>query len=137
MDFVEIFENCKTIAVYGMSRDTVKAAYSVPRFMQSEGYKVIPINPNADEIAELKAYDTLMEVEEEIDILNVFRPSEEAAQVLQEAIKRHKERGDIKIIWIQEGIHVENGKELAEENGMEYIEDSCIYKVYVNLNIHE
>lgn len=133
MNFKEIFDNYKNIAVYGMSRNSVKAAYSVPKFMLGEGYNILPINPSADIIAGLKVYPTLSEVNEEIDILNVFRPSAETDKVLEEAVARHKERGDIKMIWLQEGIFNEKGQKLADELGMQYIEDSCMYKVYVNL----
>lgn len=130
MNFQEIFENNKNIAVVGMSTNAYKAAHTVPMFMSKMGYHVIPVNPMAEEIKGLKSYKNLAEVPDNIDIVNVFRPSEDAEQVVIEAIERHKNKGDVKIIWLQEGIFTENGKKLAEENGVVYIEDVCMYKAY-------
>lgn len=132
MNFQEIFENNKNIAVVGMSSNSYKAAHTVPMFMYKLGYNVIPINPSVDEIKGLKSYKSLAEVPENIDIVNVFRPSEDAENVVKEAIERHKTRGDVKIIWVQEGIFTENGKNIADENGIVYIEDVCMYKAYAN-----
>ncbi len=130
MNYIDIFENNKNIAVVGMSTNSYKAAHTVPMFMQKVGYNVIPVNPMADDIRGLKSYKNLAEVPENIDIVNVFRPSEYAEKVVIEAIDRHKKNGDVKIIWLQEGIFTKNGKELAEENGIIYIEDVCMYKVF-------
>lgn len=132
MDFKEIFENNKNIAVVGMSSNSYKAAHTVPMFMHKMDYNVIPVNPIVDEIKGLKSYKNLAEVPYDIDIVNVFRPSEDAENVVVEAIERHKIKGDVKIIWVQEGIFTKNGKELAEENGIIYIEDVCIYKAFTS-----
>ncbi len=130
MNYIDIFENNKNIAVVGMSTNSYKAAHTVPMFMKNVGYNVIPVNPMADDIRGLKSYKNLAEVPDNIDIVNVFRPSEDAEKVVIEAIDRHKKNGDVKIIWLQEGIFTKNGKELAEENGIIYIEDVCMYKVF-------
>lgn len=135
MTFEEIFENYKTIAVYGMSKHPAKAAHSVPAFMHNQGYKIIPINPKVESIIGLQAYKNLSEVPDEIDILNVFRPSEHALDVVKEAVERHNSRGDIKLIWLQEGIKSDEAKALAEQNGIEFIQNRCIYKDYVNTGV--
>ena len=132
MNFKEIFENNKNIAVVGMSSNSFKAAHTVPMFMLNMGYNVIPVNPMATEIKGMKCFKDLSEIPENIDIVNVFRPSEDAENVVIEAIERHKNKGDVKIIWVQEGIYTKNGKNLAEENGIIYIEDVCMYKAYTN-----
>lgn len=130
MTMKEIFENYKTIAVYGMSANPSKAAYTVPVFFLNKGYKIIPINPTAEEIAGQKVYKTIMDIPDNIDILNVFRPSEQCFDVVKEAIERNKKKGDIKLIWLQEGIINNDAKKLAEENGIQFIQDRCMYKEY-------
>lgn len=127
MTMKEIFEKYETIAVYGMSTNLAKAAHSVPGYMLKQGYKVIPINPTADKILKQKSYQKLSDIPDKIDILNIFRPAEEAEAIVKEAIERRKEKGDIKLIWLQLGLSNEKAKQLAEENGIEYIEDKCIY----------
>ena len=126
----EIFERYKTIAVVGMSKNPAKASYSVPKFFIDNGYKVIPVNPTADEIDGIKVYKTLSDIPDIIEILNVFRPSDIALEVVQEAIERRKTKGDIKLIWLQEGIINDEAKKLAEDNGIEFIQDKCMYKLY-------
>ena len=86
----EIFENYHTIAVYGMSKNPAKAAHSVPAFLLSKGYTIIPVNPSADMILNRRCYHSLKEVEEHIDIIEAFRPPEEAPGIVQEAIERKK-----------------------------------------------
>lgn len=128
----EALQNFKNIAVYGMSKNQNKAAHTVPVFISKQGYNVIPVNPTVDEIANLKAYHKLIDVPENIEILNVFRPSEDALNVVEEAIERKKIKGDIHLIWLQEGIYNDEAKDLAEKNGIVFIQDKCIYKEYIN-----
>jgi len=133
MTFKEIFDNYKTIAVYGMSTNEAKPSHHVPAFLLEQGYNIIPVNPVADEIAGQKVYKNLFDIPEQIDVLNVFRPSAQALEVVQEAVERKKIKGDIKLIWLQEGIINDEAKKLAEENGIEFIQDKCMYKEYQNL----
>ena len=126
----DVFENYHTIAVYGMSKNPEKAAHRVPAFLLSKGYAIIPVNPSADMILDQRSYSNLKEAEGHIDIIEVFRPSEEALSIVQEAIERKKEKGDIAIIWLQEGIQNEEAKMLAEKNGIIFIQDRCMFKEY-------
>ena len=130
MTIKKIYENYKTIAVYGMSANPAKPSNYVPAFLMEHGYNIIPINPAAQEILGKKSYTRLEDIPEEIEILNVFRPSEVAPDVVREAIERKKSRGDINLIWLQEGIISNEAKELAEENGIEFIQDRCMLKEY-------
>ena len=133
MTFKEIFDKYNTIAVYGMSTNPRKAANSVPTYFIAEGYKVIPINPVADEIAGEKAYSKLLDIPDKIEILNVFRPSEDSLGVVQEAVERNNQKGDIDLIWLQEGIINYEAENLAKENGIEFVQDRCMYKEHVRL----
>jgi hypothetical protein len=126
----DVFEKYHTIAVYGMSKNPAKVAYQVPAFLLSKKYNIIPVNPGADMILNRPCYHTLKEVEEHIDIVEVFRPSEEALSVVHEAVERKKEKGDVAIIWLQEGIQNEKAKTLAEINGIIFIQDRCMFQEY-------
>ena len=129
----EIFETNRTIAVYGMSRHTAKPAGYVPRFLISRGYTVIPVNPHADRILGKKSYSDLKDIPDKVDILEVFRPSEEVIQIVKDAISRRKECGDIGVIWLQEDIVNDEARILAESAGIVFVEDRCMYKEYMRL----
>lgn len=133
MTFKEIFDNYKTIAVYGMSSNPLKPSNYVPALLKNNGYNTIPVNPMADEIDGMKSYKSLNDIPENIEILNVFRPSEQALGVVQEAIERKKAKGDIKLIWLQEGIINDEARELALANGIEFIQDRCMKKEFARL----
>lgn len=132
MEMNEIFEKYKNIAVYGMSTNISKPAHTVPGYMIKQGYNVFPIHPAAERIAKQKAYKSIMDIPEKIDILNVFRPSEECLDVVKEAVERKKINGDIKLIWLQLGIINDEAKQLAEDNGIDFIQDKCIYVEHKN-----
>jgi len=126
----EILLTVKTIAVVGASRTPGKPAHFVPLYLKSKGYNIIPVNPFADEIFGLKSYKSLLEIPEEINVelVDVFRPSEEVKKVIEEAVKRK-----IKIVWLQEGIYNEEAVKLAKENGIEIIWNRCIMKTHRKL----
>jgi hypothetical protein len=130
----EIFKKYKSIAVYGMSKNREKPAHTVPAYLLLQGYEIIPINPSAEEILNRKCYPDLKAVEETIDILNVFRPSDAAPGVVREAVERKKERGDISVVWLQEGIISDEARRLAEEAGITFVQDRCMYKEYRRLS---
>lgn len=123
----DIFESFNNIAVYGMSRHIEKAAFTVPSYMKKQEYKVIPINPSVDSIMKEQAYPDIMSVPDNIEILLVFRPASEAVDIVKKAIERKNAKGDIKVIWLQLGIFNDEAKELAEENGIEFVQDKCMY----------
>jgi len=129
----EILEKYKTIVVYGMSTNPAKPANEVPHYMMARGYKIIPLNPTVEQIDGMKSYKSLMDIPDEIEILDVFRRSEDCLAVVQEAVERRKARGDVKVIWLQLGIVNNEGKKLAEENGIEFVQDKCI-KIEYNIN---
>jgi len=117
----EIF-SLKKIAVVGMSQHPEKDAHMVPKYMSNQGYEVTPVNPNADEILGKKSYNVVSEVPGEIDVVNVFRPSEDVLPVIQEAIKKKP-----KVIWLQEGIHNEQAEELAKNAGIKVVFNRCMF----------
>ncbi|MDY6836144.1 MAG: CoA-binding protein [Chloroflexota bacterium] len=129
-DMRNLFENNRSIAVYGMSTDPEKPSQAVPVFLQSKGYDVIPVNPRADTIINLKSYPNLHDVEANIDVVDVFRPSDQTVAVVEEAVQRNRERGDVRVIWLQEGIVNQESQRLAEQAGLVFIQDRCMKKEY-------
>jgi hypothetical protein len=132
-DIDNIFNSYSSIAVVGMSKNPLKAAFSVPNFFIGQGYKVTPVNPTATDIAGKRSYPTLSAIPIDIDIVNIFRPSEDVLPIVEEAIERKKIRGDIHVIWLQEGIVCEKSRKLAEENGIIFVQDMCMYKEYLGM----
>ncbi len=115
-----------TIAVVGCSTTEGKAAHDVPAYLQSHGYRIIPINPFADEILGETAYDSLGDVDETIDLVDVFRPSEETPGIVEDVITRHEDRGDAGAVWLQLGIANDDAAAMAEEAGLQFVQDHCI-----------
>jgi predicted CoA-binding protein len=119
----------EAIAVVGMSDTPGKAAHGVPRYMRDHGYEVIPVNPTTDEVQGLPAYDSLSEVEEEIDMVNVFRPSEEVAGIVDEVL----ERDDVEAVWLQLNIRDDDAGRRVEESERQFVQDRCIKVEYQRL----
>jgi predicted CoA-binding protein len=111
-----------TIAVVGCSATPGKAAHDIPKYLRDRGYEVVPVNPYADEIFGEEPYDSLAKVEEEIDVVDVFRPSEEVAGIVEEVL----EREDVEVVWTQNGIRDREAGERVEESGRQYVEDRCL-----------
>ena len=131
-----ILENAKTIAMIGISSEKKKEdpkkikrkpANVVMKYMQDFGYKVIPINPNAEGeiINGEKVVSGLDKVTEKIDIVDVFRPSEEAPNIAEQAVKI-----GTKVLWLQYGIHHENAEEIANKQNIKYVSNRCIKQEY-------
>ena len=112
----------ETIAVVGCSSTPGKAAHDIPRYLLDHGYDVIPVNPFADEILGREAYDTLADVEEPIDVVNVFRPSDEVSDIVDAAL----ERDDVTVIWTQLGIVDDEAAARAEADGRKVVQDRCM-----------
>lgn len=115
-----------TIAVIGCSTTPGKAAHDVPRYLQSQGYRILPVNPFADEILGETSYDSLAEVSEGIDLVDVFRPSEEVPGVVDELLERREKRGDAGILWLQLGIRHDEATRRAEKAGIRVVQDRCL-----------
>jgi len=118
---IKNFLTLKKVAVIGMSRTESKAAHFVPKYLSENGFDIIPINPNSNEILNRKCYKEVTEVDGEIDIVDVFRPSEDVLPFVKEAIKKNP-----KVIWLQEGIHNEEAESLAREHGIDVVFNRCM-----------
>jgi predicted CoA-binding protein len=127
MTIKEILETYKTIAVVGLSSSPWRASLGVSKYMKASGYRIIPVNPNEKEVLGEKAYPSLDEVPEALEIVNVFRRSEFVPEVVDAAIRRKA-----KVIWMQESVVHEGAAERARAAGMEVIMDRCILKEHMH-----
>ena len=112
----------KSIAMVGVSKDINKTSTIVMNYMQNYGFKVYPVNPSAEgeRILGEEVYAKITDINKNIDIVDVFRPSEEVYGIAEDAVKI-----GAKVLWLQLGIRDENAKKLVEENNIEYIENKC------------
>ena len=120
-DEIRNFLSLKKVAVIGISRSESKAAHFVPKYLSENGFDIIPVNPNSNEILSKKCYKEITEVEGDIDIVDVFRPSKDVLPFVRDAIKKNP-----KVIWLQEGIHNEEAENLAREHGIDIVFNRCM-----------
>ena len=124
----EILDSTKTIASVGLSGNEEKASHWVGKYLQSVGYRVIPVNPTAPEILGEKTYPDLESIPEEIDVVQLFRPSEAVMPFVEDAIKI-----GAKVVWMQEGIVNEEAAEKARQAGLQVVMDACMRATHQRL----
>lgn len=121
-------EQSRVIAVVGLSDKTHRDSYQVARYMQEKGYRIIPVNPRAKSVLGETAYSTLLEIPERIDIVNVFRRSEQVIPIIEDALKMLP-----RCVWLQLGIINDQAAKLCHDAGIEFIMDKCIKVEYAKL----
>jgi predicted CoA-binding protein len=126
----KLMESVRTIAVVGISRNPEKPARRVPAYLAAKGYEIIPVNPFVDEILGKKAKDSLEDVAEPVDMVLIFRPSEEAAQVAEAAMRREERPA----IWLQKEIRDDQMASMARGLGFTVVQDLCAYEIHKALN---
>ncbi|MBL6279033.1 CoA-binding protein [Micromonospora fiedleri] len=117
----QILAESAVIAVVGASRDPDKTAHSVPAAMQRQGWRIIPVNPFADELFGEPAYRTLADIPHPVDLVNVFRPAEDAVEVVRQAVAI-----GAPAVWLQLDIVSPQARQIAEQAGIDYVENRCI-----------
>jgi predicted CoA-binding protein len=117
------------IVVVGMSKNSSKAAHYVPKYLSENGYDITPVNPTTEEILGKKCYNSISEIDEDIDIVDVFRPSDQVLPVIKEAIKKKP-----KVIWLQQGIHNSEAEDLAKKAGIKVIFNRCMLAEHQRLS---
>jgi len=118
---LELLKKYKSIAVVGLSSNPMRPSYGVTEYMQSAGYRIIPVNPNETEVLGEKSYARLEDVPEKIEIVDIFRRAEGVAAVVESAI-----RAGAKVVWMQLGVENDVAAERARAAGLTVVEDSCI-----------
>ncbi|HWC31902.1 MAG TPA: CoA-binding protein [Actinomycetota bacterium] len=126
----KIYEEAETIAVVGASGDESKAAHTIPRYLKRQGYRIFPVNPKGGEILDEKVYTSLDEIPEKVDVVDVFRPSEETPDVARAAVK-----AGAKVLWLQQGIFSEEAERIAREGGMEVVMNRCMGETHYQLGL--
>ncbi len=112
----------ETVAVVGCSSTPGKDAHEIPKYLQEQGYEVVPVNPTADEVLGRPAYDSLSDVEEDVDVVDVFRPSAEVDGIVDEVLSRD----DVDVVWLQLGIRDDDAVARAEGSGRLVVQDRCM-----------
>jgi len=129
-----ILESYRTIAVVGLSRDPDKASYRVAKYLQSVGYRIIPVNPFVDQVLGEKSYRSLLDVPEAIEVVDIFRPAEDVPRIVEEAIQLKNRVVSPKVIWMQLGIVNEEAARRAKEAGFTVVMDRCMMMEHKRLS---
>lgn len=124
----ELLRQARTIAVVGLSNNPMRASLGVARFLQRNGYRVIPVNPNETEVLGERAYASVRDVPYEIDIVNVFRRPDRVPEVVEDALQK-----GTRCIWMQEGVINHAAARRAEAAGIPVVMDRCILKELARL----
>ena len=120
----------KKIAVIGMSKHSSKAAHYVPKYLIDNGYDITPVNPTAEKILDVACYDSISEIDADVDIIDVFRPSEQISSIICDCIEKKP-----KVIWLQEGIHDFESEELARKAGIIVVFNRCMLAEHQRLSL--
>ena len=125
----DLLKRAKTIAVVGLSSNPMRASHGVSAYMQSQGYRVIPVNPQEEFVLGEKSYESLLDVPEKVDIVDVFRRSEFVPEIVDQAIQIKAPA-----IWLQEGVIHEAAADKARQAGIFVVMDLCILKEHRGIN---
>lgn len=117
----EILEQATTIAVVGASDDPGKAAHRIPARLRDLGWRILPVNPNDPEVLGVASVASVAELPDGVDVVEVFRPSEETADIVREVVAR-----GIPAVWLQQGISSQEARAVANEAGIDYVENACM-----------
>jgi hypothetical protein len=124
----ELLKTAHVIAIVGLSPEEGKTSNSVAKYLKGKGYRIIPVNPGHDEILGEKAYKSLLDIPEKVDIVDVFMRAEKVLPFVEEALKLHP-----KAIWLQLGIRNDDARQLVEKTDIGYVEDKCLKQEHSRL----
>jgi uncharacterized protein len=123
-----IVNEAETVAVVGLSNDPEKYSHEVGSYLKEQGYRIIPVNPTEEEVIGERAYDTVDQIPERVDVVDVFLPPEKTSEIAEDAV-----RAGAKALWLQEGIENAEARRIADEGGLAYVEDRCMRKTHESL----
>jgi predicted CoA-binding protein len=127
---LSIYAQTRTIAVVGASADPEKAANRIPRYLQSHGYRIVPVNPRGGELYGERVFTSLTDIDVPVDVVDVFRPAEETPEIARQAVAI-----GAKVLWLQLGIESEEARQIAEAVGMQVIMNRCMGATHVELGL--
>jgi len=127
-NITEILRKAGTVAIIGCSADKYRTSYHIANYLKENGIRILPINPNYEEVLGIKCYGSIKEVpaDIQIDIIDIFRNSRYTAGMVREILEWSEETGQYPIIWTQLSVSSDEAKSLAEDAGFSYIENQCI-----------
>jgi predicted CoA-binding protein len=125
-----IYAQTRTIAVVGASADGSKAAHQVPRYLQSRGYRILPVNPREGQLFGEHVFRTLSEIDVPVDVVEVFRPAQEAPEIARQAVAI-----GAKVLWLQIGIVSEEARQIAEAAGLTVVMNRCMGATHEQLGL--
>ena len=129
-DLLKVYAETKTIAVVGVSGDESKASNRIPRYLQSQGYRIIPVSPKGGELLGEKVFATLGDIDTPVDVVDVFRPSEETPAIAREAVAI-----GATVLWLQSGIASDEAEEIGEAGGLIVVMDRCMGATHRQLGL--
>jgi predicted CoA-binding protein len=127
---LSIYAEARTIAVVGASVDESKAAHRVPRYLQRQGYHILPVNPRGGELFGERVFRSLSEIDVPVDVVDVFRPAQEAPEIARQAIAI-----GAKVLWLQVGIVSEEARQIAEAAGLTVVMNRCMGDTHTQLGL--
>ena len=123
-----ILKESHTIAVVGLSADWYRPSYFAAKYMQEHGFRIIPVNPKYTEILGEKCYPDLKSIPDKVDMVDVFRKSADCAPIAQEAVAI-----GAKVLWLQIGVENDEARDIAQKNGLEFVQNRCVKIEYARL----
>lgn len=134
-DLRTVLEDAETIAVVGCSATLTRTSHKIARYMQDRGYRIVPVNPNYDDVLGETCYPDLPSLPDdvEIDIVDIFRAPQHTADMVRTAIERVEQTGEHPVIWTQRGVSSSEAEELAVEEELPYVRNRCIKVAYDRL----
>jgi len=134
-DLQSVLESTETIAVVGCSAQPRRTSHKIARYMQDRSYRIVPVNPNYDEVLEEPCYPDLPSVPHDvtIDIVDIFRAPQHTADMVRTALERIEETGEAPVLWTQRGVSSTEAEQLAAEAGLPYVRNRCIKVAYDRL----
>ncbi len=130
----DVLRKYNVIAVVGASKNPEKDAHTVPQYMKEHGYKLVPVNPTTDKILDEKSYPSLAEIPADlakrIEIVDVFRRSEELPEVARQVVEMKKRYGRPNVFWAQLGLENDDAKKILSDAGVPYVMDACVRQVH-------
>jgi len=130
----QVMKSVKTIAVVGASKNVEKEANSVPAFLKEHGYHIVPVNPTASEVLGERAFPNLLglptDVASRVDVVEVFRPSDELPDVARQVVELSRRTGKRYVFWAQSGLENEDAKRILDEAAIPYVMNACMRVVY-------
>jgi uncharacterized protein len=129
-ELIDIYRQISTIAVVGASGSPEKPAHAIPRYLQEQGYRILPVNPRGGEILGRRVYRSLAEVDSPVDVIDVFRPPAEAEDVAAQAIV-----AGARVLWFQPGTHTDQAVQAAVDAGLTVVTGRCMGALHAQLGL--